>query len=135
MISVVYPKNISNIGVKLTNITEWLTNQRKSLVVRLEYYTDKKPVVDAMKAIGGIDENYLEVRDFLTARRGVSHLIYVSASDLLVDRLLSDVDCFAAVCEAHKELLVQYIDTGKLVTSPPTEAMRSGGLTLGPDGY
>lgn len=77
----------------------WKNVKSDDLTKRLSMYGVDNELVEAMERIEGLDEHYIVLREYLIELR--ESLPPVTVRDLEVERLISDVDHFAVVCEAN----------------------------------
>ena len=84
---------------------EWKEDTRAELVERLEMWAGDPHLAEAMQPIEGVDPSYIELRGYLVAKREVAGMVH--PRDLEIERLITDVDQFALVCESKKDPLAE----------------------------
>ena len=85
----------------MTKIDEWINAKRNELVHSLGRFSGEFSLAEEMELVGGLDESYIKLREFLVAKRQTVHHGGPTLRDQEIERLISDLDSFAAVREAQ----------------------------------
>ena len=85
----------------MTKIDEWINTKRNDLVHSLGRFSGEYNLAEEMELVGGLDESYIKLRESLVAKRELGYSGVPTLRDQEIERLISDLDSFAAVREAQ----------------------------------